>query len=215
MNTKPPVNPQANISNISVPSSASHSSHSTRSSGFSGLSKDKIRTALVILGLCAGVILIILSFFTGNNSNSSNSKNTMAKTDLSVADTESYLREQEKKICEILKRIDGVTDPFVMITLDTSSEYIYASKQSIKESSSKNGETTQKEVQKDIILYEDGKNSKAPILVKEIQPKIKGVAVICKGIGNAETQLKIINLVSTVLNLPTNKVYVYCNISAN
>ena len=63
-------------------------------------------------------------------------------------------------------------------------------------------------MQKDIVLYEDEKKSKSPILVKEIQPKIKGVAVVCKGIGNAEMQLKIINLVSTAFNLPTNKVYV-------
>ena len=174
------------------------------------LNKEKIKTALVVLGVCAGVLLIILNFFGDNKNNSvgRNNINAGLKADLSRTDTESYIREQEKKICEILKRIDGVTDPFVMITIDASSEYIYASKQSIKESSSKNGETTQKEVQKDIIFYENDRNSKSPILVKEIQPKIKGVAVICKGISNAETQLNIINLVSTVLNLPTNKVYV-------
>jgi len=169
--------------------------------------KEKNKKILIALGLFAGVILIILSFFpTGNKNNTS--KNSIIKSDLSRIETNSYVAEQEKKLCEMLKRINGVSEPFVMITLDSSSEYIYASKQSIKESSSKNGETTQKEVQKDIILYEDEKKAKSPILVKEIQPKIKGVAVVCKGVSNADMQLKIINLVSTVLNLPTNKVYV-------
>jgi stage III sporulation protein AG len=46
------------------------------------------------------------------------------------------------------------------------------------------------------------------VLVKEIKPKIKGVAVVCRGISGEDMQLKIINLVSTVLNLPANKVYV-------
>ena len=157
-----------------------------------------------VLGIAAGVVLVTLSFIVPTRNKSKTDFNP-AKNDLSQIDTETYIRTQEEKICEILERIGGVADPFVMITLDASSEYIYASKQSVKESSSKNGETTSKEVSKDIIFYGDGKQ---PILVKEIEPKIKGVAVICKGISNAEIQLKIINLVSTVLNLPTNKVYV-------
>ena len=170
--------------------------------------KERTKAALVILGVCAGVVLIILSFFSGNIINHGADADSAGSSNLAVTDAESYARGQELKICEILKRIDGVTDPYVMITLDASSEYIYAAKQSIKESSLKNGETIQKEVQKDIIFYESDKNIKSPVLVKEIQPKIKGVAVICKGIKNADIQLKIINLVSTVLNLPTNKVYV-------
>ena len=172
--------------------------------------KEKNKKILIALGLAAGVVLIILSLFTANNKKetSVNTNISNISGNLSRINTEDYIIMQEKKLCEILKRIDGVSEPFVMITLDSSSEYIYASKQSIKESSSKNGETTQKDVQKEIILYEDEKKSKSPILVKEIQPKIKGVAVACRGIGSAEMQLKIINLVSTVLNLPTNKVYV-------
>ena len=171
-------------------------------------SKEKNKKTLIIFGLIAGIGLILLSFVTANGNNKNSSGNINIKNDLSRIDTISYIAEQERKLCEILKKIDGVSEPFVMITLDSSSEYIYASKQSIKESVSKDGNTTQKDVQKDIILYEDEKKAKSPILVKEIQPKIKGVAVVCKGISGADMQLKIINLVSTVLNLPTNKVYV-------
>jgi len=169
---------------------------------------EKNKKTLIILGLFGGVILIILSFFSTGSSNKNTAANINTKSGLAVTDAESYITMQEKKLCEILKRINGVSEPFVMLALDSSSEYIYASKQSIKESSSKNGETTQREVQKDIILYEDEKKSKSPILVKEIQPKIKGVAVVYKSDGNADMQLKILNLVSTALNLPTNKVYV-------
>ena len=152
-----------------------------------------------ILGLAAGVFLIILSFV------SSGDRNKIPEKDFSRIDSDAFVRKQEEKIREILERIDGVSDPFVMITLDTSSEHVYAVKQNIKESSSRNGESTQKEVSKDIIFHGDDRQ---PILIKEIEPKIKGVAVICRGISDAEIQLKIINLVSTVLNLPTNRVYV-------
>ena len=169
--------------------------------------KEKNKKMLITVGLFAGVVLIILSFFTAG-SNNKTSANSGVKNDLTRIDTESYIKDQERKLCEMLRRINGVSDPFVMITLDSSSEYIYASKQIIKESKSKDGEVIQRDVQKDIILYEDEKKSKSPILVKEIQPKIKGVAVVYKSDGNADMQLKILNLVSTALNLPTNKVYV-------
>ena len=171
-------------------------------------SKEKNRKILIALGLFGGIILIIFSFFTPGGSTRANTGNTGAKNDLARTDTAAYVAEQERKLAEMLKRIDGVSDPFVMITLDTSSEYIYASKQSIKESSSANGGTTQRDVQRELILYEDERKAKSPILVKEIKPKIKGVAVVCRGIGSADMQLEIINLVSTVLSLPTNRVYV-------
>jgi len=170
-------------------------------------SKEKNKKTLIILGLFAGIILIIISFFMTNN-DKNNYENINAKNDLSRTETESYINSQEKKLCELLRKIDGVSEPFVMITLESSSEYIYASKQSIKENIAKNGETTQREVQKDIILREDEKKAKSPILVKEIQPKIKGVAVVCRGISGEDARLKIINLVSTALNLPVNRVCV-------
>ena len=169
--------------------------------------KEKNKKILITLGLFAGIVLIISSFFSaGNNKNTSGNLNI--KSDLSKTDANYYINIQEKKLCEILKKINGVSEPFVMLALESSSEYIYASKQSVKESVSKNGEIIQRDVQKDIILYEDEKKSKSPILVKEIQPKIKGVAIVCKITGGADLRLKIINLVSTVLNLPADKVYV-------
>ena len=204
MNNKTSANPLSNISFAPEPSNSRNSTAKTKE-------KESVKKTLIILGLCAGIVLIVLSFITANSGNKNNiivNKNNSVNTDLSRTDTESYVREQENKICSILSRIDGVTDPYVMITLDTSSEYVYASNETVKESSSKNGDTTQREVQKNMILYDGTKDTKSPVLIKEIQPKIKGVAVICRGVGNAEMQLKIINLVSTVLNLPTNKVYV-------
>jgi stage III sporulation protein AG len=171
-------------------------------------SKEKNKKMFIAIGLLGGAILIILSFFTAGNNNNNSSGSKAVNYDLSRTDTESYVSRQEKKLCEMLNKIEGVSESLVMITLESSSEYIYASKKSIKESVSKDGGVSQRDVQKDIILYEDEKKAKSPILVKEIQPKIKGVAVVCKGIGGADMQLKIINLVATVLNLPTNKVYV-------
>ena len=120
------------------------------------------------LGLGAGVVLIILSLIAPGGGEE-------PAPEFRSAD---FVKRQETKISEMLSRIDGVSEPFVMITLADSGERVYDT---------------------------DGRE---PVLIKEIEPRIKGVAVICRGIANPEMQLKIINLVSTVLNLPTNRVYV-------
>jgi len=149
-----------------------------------------------VLGLAAGALLIILSFATsGSNARSDASDNARI-------DSAAFVREQEEKIKEISSRIDGVSEPFVMITLTNSSQHVYAVRENIKENS-RGGDNIQREVSRDIIF-----SGEQPILIKEIEPRIKGVAVICKGVSSPEMQLKIINLVSTVLNLPTNRVYV-------
>jgi len=152
----------------------------------------------VILGLAAGALLIILSFTASGGRNNASDENRVR------IDSRDFVREQEEKLKEILNRIDGVSEPFVMITLANSSQHIYAVRENIKENS-RNGENLQREVSRDIIFHGD---SEQPLLIKEIEPRIKGVAVICRGISSPDMQLKIINLVSTVLNLPTNRVYV-------
>ena len=180
--------------------------------------KGKKINLLIVLGLCAGIIFIVLSFFIPNKPSSGkteiNNSNVNEEKDITIeflrTGTSEYIREQEYKLCEVLKRVRGISEPYVMITLDKSSEYIYATKKSSKENNSVNGgnTTSNKESQSDIILYSDVQKQESPLLVTEIQPKIKGVAVVCKGMNSAEMQLRIINLVATVLNLPTNRVYV-------
>ena len=155
----------------------------------------------MILGLAAGAFLIILSLMAPREPPN---RTPVREGSLSHIDSDTFIRQQEEKITEILKRIDGVRDPFVMITLETSVENRYAQRQNIRESS-RGGEITQRDISKDIIFYGDDKQ---PILIKEIMPRIRGVAVVGGGMSRAETQLQIINLVSTVLNVPTNRVYV-------
>ena len=166
------------------------------------LNKSKNMKTFVILGLAAGVLLIILSVIS-SGAGEQNAR-LMREQNLSRIDSSDYVRIQEEKITEIIERIEGVRNPFVMLTLETSSEHQYAVKQNIREST-RNGEITQRDVSKEIMFYGDDKQ---PILIREIKPVIRGVAVVAEGISNAETQLQILNLVSTVLNVPTNRVYV-------
>lgn len=208
-------NSKASEKNTAAKSSQTQAKPSPSNSSFlSKMSKVHKKNLLITLGLCAGIIFIILSFLVPNKSENKNSPGISETDKISIEfskmTTSEYIKEQENKLCEVLKRVKGISEPYVMITLDSSSEYIYATKNNSKESNSVNNGNTMssRESQTDVILYSDVLKQESPLLVTEIQPKIKGVAIVCKGINSAEMQLKIINLVSTVLNLPTNRVYV-------
>ena len=48
-----------------------------------------------------------------------------------------------------------------------------------------------------------------PVVVKEVYPKAVGVLIICEGGNNAKVKIDIIMAISTLLDIPTDKVLVF------
>ncbi len=146
-----------------------------------------ILAVIFILGL--GLV-----FFTPQKSSGENSVNT------SFSQRE-YISETEKKLCEMISRIAGAGSATVMVTLESSPEQYYERNTKTRRSDSETAVSAEAE---ESLVFED----KKPILVKEIFPEIKGVAVVCGGAVKSEVCAKIINLVSCALNVPSNRIYV-------
>ena len=106
----------------------------------------------------------------------------------------SYERRLEAELEEIISKIQGVSDVSVMLTLEGSDRRIYAS--DISESDSKTESKT-------VVI-----GSKEALLQSTEYPKVMGVLVVCRGGGSASVKEKVVNAVSTVLNIPAAKVYV-------
>ena len=104
-----------------------------------------------------------------------------------------YEKELEEKIRGLLSGMDGISDISVMVTFESGSEYVFAQDQ--------NGE------QKSYVVIGDGDNGKT-VLLKEIYPRIRGIAVVCRGGGSAAVQEKVIRLLCSLFDLPSNRVYV-------
>ena len=102
---------------------------------------------------------------------------------------EVYTTKTENKLADLIKEIDGVSTPKVMITLKSETEFVYASD---------GKETNEKHVIVDDNL----------VYVKEYLPQIEGVAIVCKGGSNPVVKSKITELVSSVLGLYSSHVYV-------
>lgn len=143
---------------------------------------------LIAIGIMAGIALIIL----GNI----NSKEPEIKpVDESITNfSETYTEKLELKLRDLIESINGVSNVKVMVTLDSGNEYIYAQNNS--------------ENKREYVIINEADKSETLTLVKEINPKLRGVAVVCQGGNNPVIQSQIINLLSTVFNLPSNRVYV-------
>ncbi len=88
-----------------------------------------------------------------------------------------------------------------MITLRSTSESIYAKN---TENSQSTGSSSQNS---EYVIY-DGGNGDSPILLQENFPDIEGVAIVCSGGDNIAVREKIIQCVSALFNISSNRISV-------
>ena len=147
---------------------------------------------LLILGIAAGLLLL----FLGDSQSKSESETATEAPSLSFTEAEQYLNTLERRIANLLEAMDGVSDVSVILTPDGTAESLYA-----QNGQYENGTLTEREY---VLTDRNGE----VILVRLIYPKLRGVAVVCRGGSNPILQEKIVSLLCALLELPSNKVYV-------
>ena len=131
------------------------------------LSSDKARIVFVVIGLCA----ILLIFISGQFENKKDTKEITKE--MSSSD---YCENLKEKLTDMIENLEGVGDAQVLLTLESSYEYIY---------------------------LDDDKT-----LTKILEPKIRGVAVICAGGNDPVVKERITKLLSTILSVSTSSISV-------
>lgn len=173
---------------------------------------------LVIILLC-GIFLILVSvpdFFSSFKGEEEGSTSLKKETVLSNSDdTEQYILSLEKKLKKVLKKVEGIGDVEVMITLKSSKEVITLKdnpyrKETVTESDSVGGqresEVMEEEEQSVLVTTKEGEN--VPYILKEIEPELEGVIVIAQGGGNSNIKNEIIEAVEVLFNIPVHKIKV-------
>lgn len=127
-----------------------------------------------------GLFLIICGSFFGTKSSESTP---------SYADVGFYTEYLEGRIRELCLSIDGIAEANVFLTIDCSSEYIYEGGGS------------------DYLIL-SGEDGEEAVLLCEIYPKVRGIAVVCTGGDSPMVQEVVTELLSAALDLPTNKIRV-------
>lgn len=153
----------------------------------SKIKADKRLLVIVLLGM-AGIILLTLSEL--KPSENKKTEETEKPTEVSQ-----YEESLETRLSELISSIDGAGRTKVMITLASGDENVYATED-------KGGEKSYE--RNYVVVKQDG--DEEGILLKVAEPEIRGVAVVCEGADSTAVRQEIINTVTAVLNIGTNRV---------
>lgn len=153
----------------------------------------------LLIIIFAGFLIIILIFLSELDF-STTEENIKQPSEYNNNEYCSYL---ENKVEDIIESIDGAGKTKVMITLSETTEYIYATddKDTRKQTDSSNDTNTQN----DYVIIEKDDNDTG-LLIKTIEPKVRGIAVVCEGGDNISVQNQIYSVVSAVLNINTSRI---------
>ncbi|MBP3329417.1 MAG: hypothetical protein J6L89_01155 [Clostridia bacterium] len=161
------------------------------------LKKDRKMSVILIVAV-VGILLLLASELFAQKSET--------KTDEKASVTEDYALTIEKKLSEIISSIEGAGKTSVMVTIDASEENVYAKQ--IKTDEEESDGKLSSNYEYEYIVIKSGTSSENGMLLKVIEPEIRGVAVVCDGGDNAAVRENIINTVSAVLDIKTNKISV-------
>ena len=167
---------------------------------------DKKITLIVCIGLL-GMLLSLASEFIHLP------KKQEAETPSENIQTEySYAEDLEKRLTNIVSSISGAGKTKVMVTLENGVESVYAAdeKQSVERSS---GEKTggvevneKSNTENEYIILQSNGSRDEGLVIKVIQPKIRGVAIVCEGGDSAYVQQRITQAVTAVLDIGASRV---------
>jgi stage III sporulation protein AG len=127
-----------------------------------------------------------------------------------------YGKELEEKLESILSKIEGVGDVSVMITFDSSNEIVLAEDKKNNETITEEEDTqggkrkiTQFEKDYKILVLSEQGGRQEPMVLKEMNPKVKGVIVAAEGAEDTHIKANVFDAVKTVLGVPAYKVQVF------
>lgn len=160
------------------------------------------RKWVVIAGV-AGIALIFLSglFSPGKEETQEASSQPAAQS------AQAYTQELEQSLAELVTNIQGAGNAKVMVTVERSAEQVYAqeekrSTQTTEDRGSNNSTET------NYILVKDADGSQRALAVTEVQPVVKGVVVVCDGGDDPVGQQRVIDAVTTALDITSVRVCV-------
>lgn len=147
---------------------------------------------LVLIAGIAAIVLLFLSTLTPQSEPQTVQQYT-------AEETAKLERELERRLTELLAEIDGVSSPQVMVTLDRTSERVFAEESKTRSGSGENS------TESTLALSGSGKEA---LETSVILPKVRGVAVVCGGAENIVIREKVVNTAARVLDIKVSQVYV-------
>lgn len=177
-----------------------------------GISKNQL-----LVGGLAGILLLVIALPTeqGKKQEGGGSEaEGKAPVEKAYTDPESYGRELERKLGQILAEMEGVGKVEVMITLQDDGERIVEkdiarnSQEVLEGDGDTKRETRESQYQEGSVFGQEAGQEGQPFVSKEVVPKVEGVLVVAEGGGNAKTVKNISDAVLALFPVEVHKIKV-------
>lgn len=175
--------------------------------------KEKI-TIVVLIGILLLVISLPVSQNQSDKTGDGTSDTGAQQTGSLSESAGSYEEYLEEKLEKVLKKVEGVGEVKVVITVKNTSEKIIAadtdsSESVINETDSAGGvRSTTEKSNSNTNIYYDTSTGSAPYITKENMPEVEGVIIVAKGGGDGTVCANITSAVEALLGVPTHKIKV-------
>lgn len=147
----------------------------------------KYRYVLIILLI--GLILMLMPNKNGNNNINTNEISEVKRSSDDMI---------EKRLSELLSKVEGAGDVEVMLTVAAGEEIIYQTNEDHSESDT----TTDFNI--DTVMITDSNRNQTG-LVKQVKPEVyQGAVIVCNGADDPSVRLAIVDAVSRVTGLGAN-----------
>ena len=157
----------------------------------------------IIILIVVGLVIIFLPDFSASSKD---------EVDISLSgstDNLEYARALEARVKNIVERLDGAGTCEVMITLESGTEQVFAveSRENKTQSSDSQRVSSAYDSERSILTVSSA-GGQQPIIVRQDEPKVRGVVIACEGADNQNTALKITEAVKTLFSIPSSSICV-------
>lgn len=153
---------------------------------------------LVYLGI-GGILLIGLSEWLPRSADEGSGAGAAQTETLTAAQLEAAL---ENRLLTLLTQMEGVGQCQVMVTLERGTQKVYATDRT------EAGSGTERESFGESYLTLETEAGLVGLSLAELQPQVRGVAVVCEGGGSASVQKRVTALVTATLDISARRVCV-------
>ncbi|MGI6122560.1 MAG: hypothetical protein ACOYIG_00040 [Acetivibrionales bacterium] len=172
-----------------------------------------IESLIVIVIL--GVIIILAGSYLANSSDTedtmneasglSSSNNQLPQTSQSI-EGQDVVADIERRLEELLSKVEGAGQVSVMVYADTGSEQVpaYNDQQDTRNDERADGKSSEISETRQLALS----GSDEPVILKVIIPQIKGVVVVAEGADDILIKAQLNNAVCTLLGIPEHRVQI-------
>lgn len=175
------------------------------------IKEKKLKRSDWLILVLAGILILIIALPTDTKEKkqAEEAKENISKENNTM---EASKDEIERKLEDILEKIDGAGDVKVMITYQDSGTQVVEkdkniSENSLEESDSTGGVRSTKEQQlQESTVYEEADAGNTPFVSKELLPKVEGILIVASGGDNQKVKQNISEAVLALFQVEAHRI---------